>query len=123
MERRFAALRVIGTVSKVLGWIVLILGILVAIVALVVGFAAREPLAILNLYFGGPLLGVVAFVVLLTLAISLFLLLYGAGEFLYAFLSMEESSRRTAYILQQQFLAQPPGYGASMEGEPLDDMG
>lgn len=121
MDRRFAALRVVGTVAKVFGWIVLILGILVAILVLILGFAVSQPLAVIDFDLGGPLVGVLGFVVILTLAIVLFLALYGAGEFLYLLLSIEDSSRRTAYILQQQFMSGPPGYAAALPPELLED--
>jgi hypothetical protein len=113
MERRFAALRVIGTISKIVAWIALILGALASLLILVLGLTTTQPLGLVDLEVAPALVGVAGFVVTLTLAIIIFLLFYGAGEFLYMFLSIEESSRRTAYLMQQQYLAQPTAYAPS----------
>ena len=110
MDRRFAALRIIGTILKILGWTALILGFLLAVLALVLGIALREPLAMLDVNVEGALLGVAGFVILLLLAVLSFLFLYGFGEFLFVFLSIEESARRVAYIQQQEFTANVPVY-------------
>ncbi|MEJ2296203.1 MAG: hypothetical protein P8Y23_15745 [Candidatus Lokiarchaeota archaeon] len=49
MDRRFTALRVIGTIFKVLAWIALILGLLAAIGALVLGFVMESQLGLTTL--------------------------------------------------------------------------
>jgi len=115
MDRRFAALRVIGSIFKVLGWIGLILGVLLALAALVLGFTVQDAFGLIDLTRGGPLVGLAGFVVILTLSIVSFLALYGFGEFLFVFLSIEESARRTAYILQMEY-APPP-----RDDLPLDE--
>ena len=102
-DRRFTALRVIGTIFKILALTSLILGVLFAFLALILGITLREPLGVLDLDLGGALFGVAGFVVMLISAVLLFLSFYGLGEFFYVFLSIEESSRRTAYIVQQQY--------------------
>ena len=117
MGKRFTALRVIGTIFKVLGWIALLLGLLGAILVLVAALTLDFDAAGVN--FGGPVAGVVAFIVILLLAIIQFLVLYAIGESIYVFLSVEESSRRAAYFSQQIFtssqsqagyVAPPPEY-------------
>lgn len=112
MDRRFTALRIIGTIFKVLAWIALISGLLGAIGLLILGFTftGEGPLG-LNL--GGPLAGIALFVASLILAIFGFLALYAVGESAYLFLSIEESARRTAYILQQQYTTYQAGYPSS----------
>jgi hypothetical protein len=112
MDRRFVALRVIGTVFKVLAWLTLIFGLLGAIGALLVGFTMGGQEGLLGLDLGGPLAGIAAFIVAVILAIVNFLLLYAAGEAVYAFLAIEENTRRTAYYIQQQYVPQPPAYPA-----------
>jgi len=104
-DRRFTALRVIGTIFKILAWTALVLGVLFAFSALIIGITLREPLGALNLDLGGALFGIAGFIVMLISSILLFLSFYGLGEFFYVFLSIEESSRRTAYIVQQQYAA------------------
>jgi hypothetical protein len=108
MDRRFTALRIIGTIMKILAWTALILGFLLAILVLILGIALDEPLGMLDVNLEGALLGVAGFVILLLLAVLSFLFLYGFGEFLFVFLSIEESARRVAYIQQQEYAASVP---------------
>jgi hypothetical protein len=110
MDRRFTALRVIGTILKILAWIALILGILAAIGSLLLGFTVNQQLGLTGLDVGGPLAGIALFVAVLVISIVQFLFLYAAGEFLYLRLSVEENSRRMAFFLQQQYTAQQRGY-------------
>ena len=111
MERRFTALRIIGTVLKIIAWLMLILGILAAIGLLIFGFTLNDTLGISGLDVGGPLAGIASFVVILVVAIIQFLTFYAGGEFIYLFLSVEENTRRTAYFIQQQYTAWQSGYG------------
>jgi len=108
MGQRFTALRVIGTVFKVLGWIALLFGLLGAVLILVASLTLDFEAAGIN--FGGPLAGIVAFIVILLLAVIQFLILYAIGESIYALLSVEESARRTAYFSQQIFTASQATY-------------
>ncbi len=121
MDRRFTALRIIGTVFKILAWLVLILGILLAIASLVLGFTLDNQLAITGLDFGGPLAGIAMFVVLLVVSIIQFLLLYATGEFFYLFLAVEENTRRTAYFMQQQYTSQQAVYPPSSLASDYED--
>jgi hypothetical protein len=121
MDRRFTALRVIGTIFKVLAWIVLILGLLGAIGSLVLGFTLDTQLGAAGLDLGGPLAGIVSFIAILVASIVQFLLFYAGGEFLYLFLSIEENSRRTAFFLQQQYSFQQAGYTSSPSAADYED--
>lgn len=110
MDRKFTALRIIGTIFKILAWISLILGLLSAVGALIAGFTLSSQQELLGLDLGGPLAGIAVFVMTLILAIINFLILYAAGEFIYLFLSVEENTRRMAYFLQQQATSQQAAY-------------
>ena len=111
MDRRFAALRVIGTVFKILAWISLILGIIAALGTLILGFTLSGQEGPLGLELGSSLAGIAAFVVLLIIAAFGFLVLYAAGESVYVFLSIEENTRRSAYLAQQQYTSYQAPYG------------
>jgi hypothetical protein len=113
MDRRFMALRIIATVFKILAWLALIFGLLGAIGALLIGFTLSGQEGLLGLNLSGPLAGIAIFVVSLIVAIISFLLLYAFAEFIYLFLSIEENTRRTAYLAQQQYSAQQPVYAPS----------
>lgn len=115
MDRRFTALRVIGTVFKILAWITLIFGLLGAISMLVFGFTLSSQQGPLGLTLGGPLAGIALFLVTLILTVVSFLTLYAIGESVYLFLTIEENTRRSAYILQQQYTS---SYQASYPPTP-----
>jgi hypothetical protein len=110
MERRFTALRIIGTVFKILAWISLLVGVLAAILALVAGFVMSGQDLLLGFEIGGPLAAVASFIVILIVAIFYFLLLYAGGEAIYMFLAIEENTRRMAYITQQQYMSYQSTY-------------
>jgi hypothetical protein len=110
MEGRFTALRVIGTIFKILAWLALVVGLLAAIALLVGGFLLGDSEGLLGFEMEGPLVGIAGFVVILIVSIIYFLLLYAVGESIYLFLSIEESSRRSAYFVQQLYASQQPVY-------------
>jgi hypothetical protein len=110
MDRRFTALRIIGTLFKILAWISLILGLVAAIGMLIVGFILGGQQGPLGLQLNGPLAGIAMFVVALIVTIISFLSLYAVGEFVYLALSIEENTRRTAYLAQQQYTAAQTTY-------------
>ncbi len=109
MERRFAALRIIAIILKIFAWILLILGLLGGVALLILGFTLSEPLGIPGLETGGPLAGIAAFIVVLIITVTYFLSLYAGADFILLLLSVEENTRRIAY-LQQQYTPQLPGY-------------
>jgi uncharacterized membrane protein len=112
MEKKFTALRVIGTVFKVLAWISLLIGVVGAVMALVAGITMSSQDTFLGVTLGGPLAAIVVFIVMLIMAIFSFLGLYATAEAIYLALAIEENTRRTAYVVQQQYLqsgyAPPP---------------
>ena len=119
MEKKFTALRVIGTVFKILAWISLLLGILGAILALVAGFTMSSQENLLGLDLAGPLAGIAMFIAALIVAIFYFLLLYSVGEAIYLALAIEENTRRTAYIVQQQYMQS--GYAPPQVRSPYEE--
>lgn len=122
MDRRFLALRVIATIVKILAWLALGLGLLLAILVLVASFLVAGDSGFLGLGFGDPLAGVAAFVAILILAVLFFLLLYASSEFIYLFLSIEENTRRTAYLFQQQYIGHQAPYTPKTANSPQDSM-
>jgi hypothetical protein len=120
MEKKFTALRVIGTIFKVLAWISLIFGLLGGVGGLIVGITAgsQEGLLGLGLDLGGPLAGIAMFIVTLIVAIIYFLMLYAIGESIYLFLAMEENTRRMAYLMQYQYTEQQSAYPSSSQSRP-----
>jgi hypothetical protein len=119
MEKRFLALRVCGTLSKILAWFFLIAGILLAFVALITGLTTNSLLDWINLPQSGTLLGVVAFLLLLILSILLFLGVYSLGELFFLALAVEENTRRAAYLAQQEFLSAQGAQQSSLA--PFED--
>ncbi|HOT90862.1 MAG TPA: hypothetical protein PLN71_04710 [Anaerolineae bacterium] len=116
MEKRYTALRVIGTIYKVLGGIVGVITIL-----LVLGICATSALggAVIDTLgrelsgdtgFAGLLSGFVGGLIVSVLAIiyggGLAVTLYAAGEGVYLLLALEENTRATVMLLRQQ--ASPP---------------
>jgi hypothetical protein len=97
-------------VLKILAWIVLLFGILGAAASLVLGFSLSGQEGLFGLDLAGPLGAVAMFIAVLIVGIFNFLALYASGEAIFAFLSLEENTRRTAYILQQQYVSYQPGY-------------
>jgi membrane protein DedA with SNARE-associated domain len=117
MEKKFRALRFVGTVYKVVG---IIVGVLTAISA--IGFCVFSILGgslinsiingLGNTYggssagpaglFGGILGGVIVGVLILIYGGLISITLYAAGEGIYLAISIEENTRTTAYMLQQQ---------------------
>ena len=110
MDRRFTALRVIGTVFKILAWIALLLGVLSAVLALIAGLTMGGTQEWFGLAFGGPLAAIAAFVVALIISIFNFLALYAIGDAIYLALAIEENTRRAAYLMQQQYMGYQSQY-------------
>ena len=121
MDRRFTALRVIGTVFKILAWISLILGLVTAVGILVLGFTVSGQSGLLGIDLGGSLAGVAMFVVFVIIAVFGFLSLYAIGESVYLFLSIEENTRRTAFLAQQQHTSYQAPYAVPPPQSGLED--
>lgn len=110
MEKKYAALRTIGTIYKILGAIVAVLTLLVVIGICATSVLGGAFLNSLSQEFGGGMGGMFGGVVggILT---SLFLILnggglaltfYALGEGIYVLLALEENTRATAALLRQK---------------------
>lgn len=122
MEKRFTALRVIGTVFKILAWISLGLGLVTAVGMLILGFTLSGQEGWLGLNLGSsPLAGVAMFVVFIIIAVFGFLSLYAIGESVYLFLSIEENTRRAAFLVQQQYTSRQTPYPTPPLQNDLED--
>jgi hypothetical protein len=110
MSKRFTSLRVIGTIFRVLAWISLILGVLGSVILLILGITLGNQESLLGVSLGGPLVGIVTFFVILLVAMVCFLSLYAIGESIFLLLALEDNTRRSAYLLQQQYTASLEGY-------------
>ena len=105
MEKKFKALRFIGTVWKILAWITLIIGVLSSVGMLLASIFGGGVLSQFGQQYGempgvawafSVAGGIVAFIVSLIATIVNFLLLYAAGEFIYLLLAIEENTRLAA---------------------------
>ncbi len=120
MEKRYGALRIVGTIYKVLGIIAAVLTVL-AVVALcgagAVGGAALDSVGRgLGQDFGGGAYGGMLGGVLLSVVAVLYggiiaITLYAFGEMIYLLIALEENTRLTAQMLQHQggAASAPPG--------------
>jgi len=112
MEKRYKSLRVIGTIYKVLGGIVAVITILS-----VLGICATSVLggAAINNFgrqyggnsgvwglFSGVLGGIIGSVLTIISGGALAVTLYATGEGVYLLIAIEENTRVTAALLQQQ---------------------
>jgi len=107
MEKRFRALRFIGTVYKVLGAITAIVTILGAIgicLTAAAGGAALDQFGNQNQALGGLLGGLVGGVLIAIVTLlygsAIAISLYALGEGVYLAISVEENTRMTAQLLQ-----------------------
>jgi uncharacterized membrane protein len=110
MERRYVALRTVGTIYRVLGIIIgciTVLAVIAVCISSVIGGGMMNSLGSQSNYAGASLLGGVFGGLLM----SFFFLLYGgvmaltlfaAGEGVYLLIALEENTRVTAELLQQK---------------------
>jgi hypothetical protein len=105
MEKRFRALRTIGTLFKVLAWIDLVAAILGAIgvgiaglLGALSGLAQGSDLP-KGMELGSAVAGLGMAVGILIAGLIYFLLLYAAAEGIYVVLAIEENTRRAAVAL------------------------
>ena len=103
MEKRFRALRTIGTLFKIFAWIELVVVILLAILIVIGGSVGSLDQALGQALPGiavGSVLGaIVTGGVILLAGVVYFLLLYAAAEGIYVILSIEENTRLTAVAM------------------------
>lgn len=107
MERRYSVLRIIATVYKVLGAIVGVISILFALGICVIG--AIGGAAANNLgrdtgfnFAGGLISGIIFALVIIFVGAIYTLILYGAGDVISLLIALEENTRTTSALLQQQ---------------------
>jgi hypothetical protein len=117
MEQRYHALRTIGSIFRVVGYIILVLTILAALAICgisVIGGSVFESTSqglgvsstgagFLSGLFGGLLLGIG--VILYGGLIALSFLAFGEGIFL--LLGIEENTRKTSYLIENQYKLPP----------------
>ncbi|HKV39768.1 MAG TPA: hypothetical protein VJX67_11195 [Blastocatellia bacterium] len=101
VEKKYKALRIIATIYKVLAFVVLAICVIGGLVMLAAGIGSG---ASRDYNFGsvGPaamLSGFVGALVVIIYGVVLFVMLYGAGEFIYVFLDIEENTRLTNSML------------------------
>lgn len=106
MQKKYGALRAIGTILKVFGVIEMILAF-AGMVAIIVFSSVMGNTLMLGQYYvdmGGSAIligigiGLLFFLVTLAGAIAA----YAVGELIFLFIAMEENTRATAILLQQQ---------------------
>jgi len=108
-QKRFRALRVIGTIFKVLAWIVLVLGLLGAAGVLIfsalggmqLGDALGQREGALQGLAAGGLSGLGGAIMILLFTLLYFLTLYATGEAIYLALAVEENTREAALLLRE----------------------
>jgi hypothetical protein len=117
MEHKYRALRTIGSIFRVVGYIILVLTILGALAACgltVIGGTAAETasqelglnstgVGFLGGLFGGLLLGLV--IILYGGLIALMMVAFGEG--IYLLIDIEENTRKTGLLIENQARLQP----------------
>ena len=101
MEKKFRALRLIGTIFKVLAWIGLIVGVLGSMAPLLMGLFKVTGRGLV-VPWPGLVGGFRTFLIIFLTAIFHFLLLYASGDLIYLLLDIEENTRLTAHCLRQR---------------------
>ena len=118
MERRYHALRTIGSIYRVLGYIVLVLTILAVLticgLSIISGSVLQSVSRNLGVssnasglagsLVGGLILSVLGLIYGGVIALSLI----GVGEAIYLFLAIEENTRKTSFLFENQTKANPP---------------
>lgn len=110
MDREFRVLQVISTLWKVFAWITLIGGILFALGVLLAGILGTGG-AIMRQFGGEPSMmrgavgivsGVAGFLITVIAALIYFLMLYAVGELIDLLLAIEDNTRQTAQLMQDE---------------------
>ena len=112
MEKRYKALRIVGVLYKILGVIAALITVLAVVslcVTSILGGAAinritREmgPELPLSGMMGGALGGLIGGLLIAFYSGGAAVTLYGMGEMIYLFLALEENTRKTASLLENQ---------------------
>ncbi len=103
MEKRFRALRTIGTLLKILAWLVIVVAVLGAIFVAIAGIGGSIGMIgdavgqdVAGLAMGGAFAAILMGGAMLLAGVIYFILLYAAAEAIYVILSIEENTRLTA---------------------------
>ncbi|MGB9592105.1 MAG: hypothetical protein ACPL1K_06275 [Candidatus Kryptoniota bacterium] len=111
MEKRYSALRLIGSIYKVLGIIVGVLTILIALSLCATSIFGGAALSQFGRQFGGEnaiggaggvVLGIMMGLVAIIYGGGMAVTLYAVGEGIYLLIALEENTRMTAMLLQKQ---------------------
>jgi predicted lipid-binding transport protein (Tim44 family) len=109
MNQRYRVLRIVGGVLKVMGGLVGIVTVIAAFAFCVIGAISGAAVdnfgtgSGANGTFGGILGGLMMGVFILLYGGFVALYFFGLGELMYLLISVEEHTRITATVLQQQF--------------------
>jgi hypothetical protein len=109
MKKRFGVLRVLATVLKVLGIVAAALSVLGGLISMVMSFAGGDLWAAFGFdansgFFAGLLSAFMVIVVGVLYAV----MMYGYGELIMLFLSMEENTYNTAKMLEEVIKDEKP---------------
>lgn len=114
MEKRYTALRIIGTIYKVLGvivGIVALLGVIGLCLTAVLGGAALGGAGQQSQVFGalgGAVGGILAAIITAVYGAAVAITLYAMGEGVYLLINVEENTRATMLLLEQRNRQNPP---------------
>lgn len=101
MKKRFGVLRALAAILKVLGIIIAVVAVLGGLVAFVISFTDTDVFE----YFGldttsGALFGMAGSFMVIVVGLLYAVLLYGYGELIMLFISIEENTFRTVTLLE-----------------------
>ncbi len=118
MEKRYSALRTIGSIFRVVGYIILVLTILGALavcgISVISGTAIESASQQFGLntsgtgILGGIFGGLIAAIAVILYGGMIALGLVAFGELTYLLIAVEENTRRTAMIVENQNRLPPP---------------
>jgi len=102
MKKRFGVLRVLASILKILGIVTAALAVLGGLIAFVMSFAGGDMFSALGVdSTGGVLAGLMLAFGIVVLGAVYALILYGYGELLMLFISMEENTFKTVSLLEE----------------------
>jgi len=130
IEKRYKALRAIGTIYKVLGVIVGVITVLLAVGFCLMFIAGGAALDAMGNQFdlpttglgtvGGLFYGLILALIIIIYGGGLALTLFALGESIFLAVAVEENTRTTAILLQDQMrrMATPPPAAPTVQTRP-----